>query len=141
MVVCFKSYIRPLTEYACSVWHIALTIDQSDKIERLQKRACKIILGSSYVDYYTSLNVLKLESLRERRHKLVVDFCRKFLDSETHRDLLPGFETCQTQYSTRLRERTKNNAKLKPIHSSERYLKSFGAYFVNHHNSDLENNC
>ena len=107
MVLCYKSYIRPLTEYTCLVWDSAMTIDQSDRIERLQKRAYKIIWGSGYVDYETSLKVLKLESLKERRHKLVVDFGRKILDSETHRDLLPGFETRQSQHSTRLRERTK----------------------------------
>lgn len=140
MVVCYKCYIRPLTEYACPVWHSALTIDQSDKIEGLQKRACKIILGSSYVDYEMSLKVLKLESLKERRHTLVMDFGRKILDSETHRDLLPDFEARQTQHSTRLREITKNAAKLErpPIHSSERYLKSFGPYFVKHYNGDPE---
>ena len=48
MLTIFQTYIRPILEYACAVWHPALTKHQSYQIERLQKRTCKIILGNDY---------------------------------------------------------------------------------------------
>ena len=48
----FKTVIRSLLEYACpSVRHNSLTNEQSDQIESNQKRALKIICGSSIIDY------------------------------------------------------------------------------------------
>ena len=44
-------FIRPILEYACAVWHPALTKQQSHQLERIKKRSCKIILGNNYQDY------------------------------------------------------------------------------------------
>ncbi|KAI8490542.1 hypothetical protein Bbelb_318100 [Branchiostoma belcheri] len=41
----FCGYIRPTLEYASPCWSTALTQKQSDALERVQKRACRIILG------------------------------------------------------------------------------------------------
>ncbi len=43
-----KGYVRPLTEYCDAVWDSSLTTGQIACIERVQKRACKIILGKEY---------------------------------------------------------------------------------------------
>ncbi len=40
-VYCAK--IRPITEYACQVWHPGLTKEQSDSLESIQKRVFKIM--------------------------------------------------------------------------------------------------
>jgi len=37
--------------FACPVWHNSLTNEQSDQLESIQKRALKIICGSSFIDY------------------------------------------------------------------------------------------
>ena len=47
----FKTVIRFLLEHACPVWHTCLTHEQSDQTESVQKRALKIICGSSIIDY------------------------------------------------------------------------------------------
>ena len=47
----FTTVIRSLLEYACPVWHNSLTKEQSDRIESIQKRALKIICGTSFIDY------------------------------------------------------------------------------------------
>ena len=43
----FCSKIRPVIEYASPVWHPGLTIEQSDDLEAIQKRACKVAFPSS----------------------------------------------------------------------------------------------
>ena len=50
------SMIRPITEYAAPLWHSSLTDIERDKLEKLQKRALGLILGTTYIDnkrYYT----------------------------------------------------------------------------------------
>ena len=44
----YCSYVRPSLEYACLAWHPGLTKDQTDRLETIQKRALKIILGQNY---------------------------------------------------------------------------------------------
>ena len=41
----YTSVIRPVLEYCVPVWHYALTKDQSQQIERIQKRAIHIIFS------------------------------------------------------------------------------------------------
>jgi hypothetical protein len=47
----FKTVIRSLLEYACPVWHICLTIEQSDQIESIEKRALTFVCCFSTIDY------------------------------------------------------------------------------------------
>ena len=48
-------YIRPVLEYASPLWHSSITKHQIDHIELIQKRACRIILGSHYKSYAEAL--------------------------------------------------------------------------------------
>ncbi|KAI8506980.1 hypothetical protein Bbelb_154190 [Branchiostoma belcheri] len=73
---------RPTMEYAAPVWHPALTCTQSARLERQQKRACRIILGTEYTDYTSALSTLNLDSLAERRTHLCLTFAKKLLNSE-----------------------------------------------------------
>ena len=41
----YKSVIRPILEYACQVWHSALTVNLTKDLERVQKRALRTVYG------------------------------------------------------------------------------------------------
>ena len=58
MLAIFQTYIMPIFEYACTVWHPALTKQQSHQLERIQKCSCKIILCINYQDYQSALQDL-----------------------------------------------------------------------------------
>ena len=67
----YKSVIRPVTEYACVVWHSSLSKDQAARLESIQRRAAKVIFGNDNEDKN------KLSSLADRREELA----RRFFDS------------------------------------------------------------
>jgi hypothetical protein len=57
----YVTIIRPVTEYACPVWHSGLTANQNAKLESVQSRALKII-GYDSAD---SDHILTLEERRD----------------------------------------------------------------------------
>ena len=70
LIAVYVGYIRPLVEYVVPVWHGGLTQEQSIAIERIQKRACKIILGVfNYSSYEEALQTCSLQRLTQRRGK------------------------------------------------------------------------
>jgi hypothetical protein len=72
------SFIRPVLEYACPVWHSSLPNSLSDQIEHIQKRALKIILPNQ--SYHESLKTLKLPiSLLKEENRCPCVFTRKFI--------------------------------------------------------------
>ena len=48
LVKIWTSFIRPTTEYVAPLWHSSLTAEETKKIERLQKRALRTIMGADY---------------------------------------------------------------------------------------------
>ena len=74
LVAVYRGYIRPILEYAVPVWHSGITSEQSSKIESIQKRVCRIILGKEYEHYSEALSRMGLESLYTRR----ISICTKF---------------------------------------------------------------
>ena len=64
------SMIRSLTEYCSVVWHSRLTVEQTNKLERIQKICLKVILGDSYTRYSEALDMFSLVSLHQRREDL-----------------------------------------------------------------------
>lgn len=128
MLAIFQIYIRPILEYACAVWHPAITKHQSQQIERVQKRTVKIILGNAYVDYKTALHELKITSLAHRRDELVLKFGRQVLNSDRHRHIFP--EQRSTNYNLR-------QANKFPISrcKTDRYLKSTIPFIINQFNN------
>jgi hypothetical protein len=42
----YLSLVRPLVEYACQCWSTSLTQDQENQVERIQRRAFKIIMSN-----------------------------------------------------------------------------------------------
>ena len=64
----YKALIRPLLEYASVIWNPILKGDQ-DEIEKVQKRATKLVRPISHLPYNVRLRTLKLDSLRYRRRR------------------------------------------------------------------------
>jgi len=84
----YTTVIRPVTEYACVVWHTSLTKGQTLQLESIQKRALKIIYGNNTVDVSHVLN--SLPSLSERRDFLTKKFFTTSLNpSSGLHDLIP----------------------------------------------------
>ena len=55
----------------------------------MQKVATKVILDSRYTDYQSALEILNLETLRERRKKLCLKFSKKCLKFSQTREMFP----------------------------------------------------
>ena len=81
LVAVYKCYIRPLLEYAAPVWHPGLTQEQSSRIEKIQRRVCRCILGKNFVSYKIALGGFGLETLSARRDALCAEFAKKALNS------------------------------------------------------------
>lgn len=85
----YCSFVRPVLEYACPVWHSSLSKSLSDQIEHIQIRALKIILSNT--SYHDSLDILKLPTLAERRELLRKRFYKKIHNDTPNKlfELLP----------------------------------------------------
>ena len=63
LLTVYLSIVRPLMEYATPVWAGGITKKQEEDIERIQKRACQIILGKEYTGYTDARDRLHLITL------------------------------------------------------------------------------
>lgn len=89
LITIFTGFVRPLAEYACPVWHPGLTNYESAALERIQKRACRIILGKQYTTYDEALEVCNLTTLRDRREQLCLNFFKSLSSSERFSHWIP----------------------------------------------------
>ncbi|XP_071498762.1 uncharacterized protein [Diadema antillarum] len=64
LLTVYLATVRPILEYAVPVWAAK---KQVDLIERIQKRACRIIIGRSYSSYSDARDTLHLPTLSDRR--------------------------------------------------------------------------
>ena len=71
----YKALIRPILEYASVIWNPSL-IQDSKEIEKVQRRATKLVSGNFNLPYSDRLKRLKLDSLvfRRRRYDLIQVF-------------------------------------------------------------------
>ena len=98
LVTVYKSLVRSLAEYACQVWSTSLTSGQSNKLEKLQQRALRIILPE--LKYDEAMKQLNLPSMSERRNKLCNKLFRSIQEPEhSLHKLLPVAE--KSQYNLR----------------------------------------
>ena len=113
----YKTYLRPILDYATPCYHPQLTQEQSAEIERVQADAMRIIFGK-FVSYGTVIEHEMIEEHRVRREKAVAKFATKALRNEKFSGT--WFPTnCPTEY--RLRRQEKYQVK----HArTERYKKS-----------------
>ena len=89
LVDIFILFIRSVTEYCSVAFHSSLTIEQSEKIEQIQKTCLKVILGEMYVSYSAALEMTNLTKLSDRREKRCLDFARKCLKHPRNKRLFP----------------------------------------------------
>ena len=76
MVKIYVIYLRSILEQSCAVWHHSITEEQVTDLERVQKTALKIIIKERYETYDQALQLLKLETLDNRREQLCLNFER-----------------------------------------------------------------
>ncbi len=102
MLKVYTAIVRSLTEYACAVWHTGLTVQQTEKLESVQKRALWIIYPD--LSYREALAQSGLPTMHDRRSLLCRQFFQAMLQPE-HRlhHLLP--EMRDTGYRLRNRHR------------------------------------
>ncbi|XP_078614432.1 uncharacterized protein LOC144883712 [Branchiostoma floridae x Branchiostoma japonicum] len=74
LVTIFTSFVRPVLEYCAPVWHPGLTCAQSDRLEAVQRRAVRTILGRHFTNYEQARKNLNIPLLSDRRR----DLCFKF---------------------------------------------------------------
>ena len=101
LVTIYKMYIRPLIEFAVPVWASSITCQQSSSIERVQKRALRIIAWPNVLPYIELLKTMNVSSLKDRRSELVEGFARSLLKSKRHRHFLPETRRVRTGLSLR----------------------------------------
>ena len=89
LVSVYIGYVRPIVEYACPVWHGNMSTKHTQQIERIQKRALRIILGSTYTSYAEALSSTGLQTLEERRQHLCSQFANKCTTSEKYSGWFP----------------------------------------------------
>ena len=77
LLMVYKLQIRCLTELACPAWNGALTAQNIKELEKLQKISLRLILGTSYVSYENSLEVLNLPTLADHRKQICLSFAKK----------------------------------------------------------------
>lgn len=85
----YIGFIRPVVEYAVPAWHPSLTEKQHYALERIQKRACRIMMGIHYNSYEDALDKCNFVRLRTRRDQICLQFSEKLLGSSEFHIWLP----------------------------------------------------
>ena len=84
----YITVIRPVLEYACQVWHFNMPEYLSDDIERVQKRALRIILPE--LCYADAREFINIPPLKERQESLCERFFLKHENLQTINEFLPN---------------------------------------------------
>ena len=85
----YRLFIRSCMEYCSVAFHSSLSIELSDKLERIQKTCLKVILGEMYVSYSAALEMCNIETLYSRRQKRCLNFSLKCLKNQRLRKFFP----------------------------------------------------
>ena len=123
----YKKQIRSLAEYGVPVWNSSLTGEDIVNLERIQKTALHIILGTEYKSYNHALKSTELEKLSDRRKKICIKFARR---AQKH-----------PKFSSWFKLNTKTNSRIQqpkfcpPVYRTERFRKSPISYRTNLLNS------
>ena len=125
----YTKQVRSVLELAVPAWNGALTQCDSKHIERVQKTAVHIMLGGSYSNYETALEVVGLEPLHARRVKLCLKFARKASKDPKHKN---WFKPNIKAQKTRLKKTAYH-----PVYANhKRFERSPISYLTNLLNSD-----
>ena len=89
LITIYKLFIRSVAEYCSPVYHTSLTKQQAKKIEMIQSTSLKIILGSDYIDYTSSLTKFSLSTLYDRRSERMKSFALKCIQDKFNKTIFP----------------------------------------------------
>ena len=89
MVHIWNMYCRSILEQSAVVWSSSLTQENIDDLERTQKCFTKLILKEKYSTYSEALLLLNMETLENRRSKLLLQFAEKCLKNYKFSNLFP----------------------------------------------------
>ena len=119
LVRVFNTCIRPILEYSCEVWHHSLPQYLGDQIERIQRRALRIIFPDCCYDI--AMDRAGVVSLFIRRETICNRFFERMRTDEAHKlhSLVPSNR--DTEYSLR----GGNNKLSIPRCRTNRYANSF----------------
>ena len=88
LLLVYFSMVRSILEYACPIWHTMLPKCLGNKIEKVQKRAFRIIYLTT--DYKDALNIAKCKRLDDRCQELCAKTFKRILKPDAHLNrLLP----------------------------------------------------
>ena len=116
LILVYCTIIRPVLENACQVWHFNITEYLSEDIEKLQKRALRIVLP--FATYREACSITGIPLLKDRRRLLCERFFVKNAHGDKLGDLLPP--KLEHNYNTRYGS-DYNNYSCK----TDRFMKSF----------------
>lgn len=85
----YKGYVRPLLEYGDVVWNSTITLKQVDALEKVQKRACRIIFGRQYTSYKDVIDECGIDTLSDRRQNHCLKFAKSLQNCSQTTTLLP----------------------------------------------------
>ncbi|KAK3855453.1 hypothetical protein Pcinc_038150 [Petrolisthes cinctipes] len=85
----YTSFILPSLLYASPVWSSSLNKSQQQQLEKVQKRAYRVILGPAYTSYNNALTTLSLPRLTAMYEQALSKFGEGLLRNPRHRHLLP----------------------------------------------------
>ena len=68
MVKLYKTLVRPIVEYNNVIWGPSYTLD-NQKLERIQRKATRMIPSINHLSYYDRLRHLNIPSLQHRRRR------------------------------------------------------------------------
>ena len=88
----YLQYVRPSLEYASPAWFCGLTKTQRECLEKMQRKAFRIILTADLCSsgtYGEICRALGVHPLMERLEQLSLNFGKSLLSSTKHRDWLP----------------------------------------------------
>ena len=131
LLLYYNSVIVPVTEYCCPVWHTSLTMEQSNQLELIQKRAFSVIFGMSLRGIYSEFcNANNLVTLFDRRELVCKRFFNKSIIAESSclHSLLP--EQNDSAIIDKLRHKCFYKV---PTARTTRYRNSFLMYALEHY--------
>ena len=118
LVLFYCSTIRSVLECACQVFHSSLPYYLSEELERIQKRALRIIFP--YASYNSALKEAGIPSLYDRRASLSSDLFNDIVLDINHK--LAGLLPPKAEHHRQLRSNRKFNV---PVCKTDRLKKSF----------------